>query len=681
MDAFLSEIFDVRGVDHTPFLDTTGGLSHALMMQDARLVLNAAFRYAWSQLSGGALPSARCFAEFRARQPPGSDPVPEIDLEAMTGWMLKSPDGPFQLMQGTRLMQERLALLRDGRFDVHVGVLKDPMSDTLHRAVVEKLVDRHMVLSSLGQIKLQVEKYMHTSLFVVYKDLTAGTSRTIDMTNLASGMIASHEEESLDVGQAVACRAPLRVGRGDSIKRRFSRDLHYQRRQFEKPYVTAQEHLMEYAEIVRMAIGAPWAVQEAQSCEVEQHAPVIASASVRLYTYERGGGGLRAPAPTVSTCATVTSSMLILFCSAADVTDAELSGFGEALGYKRVFRAHVGVGGSVIGSKSKSKDEKRLVYPLYFGDGADHWSYGLLASCLRRHLASPCPLQTQDRLHAPLLIDRCITSLALAKGILGLGIIVTCSPLGSAKHVILAVDTRPDPSATILSVMLALSNLERSADWAVRIMCSRRNRHEFERMLLPMCPGATFDSDTSELNVPVEAFDVQSSYNALMKNPATWKALLPARIVLTVQDDGLLLRRGVEKLMEDVVYLGAPWADELCNAPLKAMVPTLVGNGGLSLRNVLSMIKMSEGVSQADKMRLFHTRAEPIPEDVMYAALASVSPLPSQIVSAKSLACEQVPFASALGFHKPWPYWSVADTHAHMQQLIDEVDQALPGVM
>lgn len=262
MDAFLSELFDVREVDHVKFLDPVGGLSHVLMMKDERLVSNAAFRFAWMQLSGGALPSARCFAEFvlwnRLKNGVVDHNLP-VSLDTMTGWMRLHSDGPFFLTRGTSLIRDRLAVLEDGRFDVYVASLRDN-TPTLHRAIVEKLVDRHMVVSSARDTQLQVETCMHMSLYTMHKDLASSYSEPssdVRMTNPASGMIASHEEERSDIEGARACGAPLRVSRGDAIKRRFSRDLHFQRRQFDRPFLTATSELSHHAEVVRMAIGAP----------------------------------------------------------------------------------------------------------------------------------------------------------------------------------------------------------------------------------------------------------------------------------------------------------------------------------------------------------------------------------------------------------------------------------------
>lgn len=663
MDAFLSELFDVRGVDHIPFLDPlTGSLSHDFLMQDTRLICNAAFRFVWQQLSGGALPSARCFAEYnRYRSAQGKDTDTctgtgtDSSLSTMVDWMLNSHDGPFHIMRDTSLMRTRIDALGDGRHPAYLQRLRDASTRTLHRSLVEKLLDRHC--RDIPEV-VSLDTLMAKPLFAVYIEMTWQSefvSSSVQLTNLASGMFASHEEERehLDGHYATACLAPCRVGRGDAIKRRFSRDLHYQRRQFGKPYLSAPPELMDSANVVRLATGAPWVVRAQDAVEVERHSPTIASACVRLHTYHRDNrDGVRPPARTTG------RNVLILF---GEGTDSEMHAFGLAHGYERILRAR---------TDPEGVSDCPAIYSLYFGlGGASHWSYGILASSLRRHLVTPCPLETLVPSHARLLVDSCLTRLAIQRGIFdAVPRVFSVSPM--ARCVILAVETRADPSATVLSLALALSSLAQPLDWAVRVMCSHRNRWEMERMLRPMCPNVTLDSSTPELNL--ETFDVETSYNTLMKNPATWRSLLPSDVVLTVQDDGVLVRPGIEALMDHrAVYLGAPWADEHFNAPLKAMVPTLVGNGGLSLRNVRAMLSICEALPERESRRLFHNRVELIPEDVMYATMAAQLPSPRLTSIARSFSCEQVPFDAALGFHKPWPYWPVSATQRHMEILVN----------
>lgn len=675
MDAFVSELFDISGIDHSVFLDPSiGCLSHSLLMKDERLVTNAAFRFAWQKLSGGPMPSARCFAQF-ALGCPGA-----LTLGSITDWLLKSSDGPFHILSGTALMRERLATLQDGCFDAFVAAIRDARTGQLHLSLVKKLVDRHSTSLLDEDLNRVISRYLTKPLFITFRDLTwrAGIADVPhQITNLASGMVASREEERdiIDDSSRKACRALPRVGQVDSIKRRFARDLHFLRRQFARHYVTAPADLKAYAEVVRMAIDAPWVVDDRNCLEVERHAPVIASACVRLHTYGFGPT-LRPPADVIrGASGPHPCSMLIIFGAGSEVSDSELAEFGKRYGYNRIFRAHTHSHTHLSPYvPTRFNDSRMLVYPLFFGlDGSDDWTYGILASCLRKHLSSQCPLQSLNAADSHLLVDRCVLRCALSRGLLS-----PVTPFITSrfsKKAILAIDSRPDPSATVLSVAMALSCVANTRDWSVHIMCSRRNRSEFTRMMLPICPGAVIDDTSPDLNVPVKAFDIESSYNNLMKRADTWRSLLPAEIVLTVQDDGLLMRPGIEALIDQdeddggLMYVGAPWADHPCNLPLKHMVPDLNGNGGLSLRSVPTMIDIANGLSDLERRRLFHTRLELVPEDVIYASLASHDRSSPPSIP---LSCEQVPCLSALGFHKPWPYWSVEQTHTHMELLISE---------
>lgn len=659
MDAFLSEIFDVRGVDHLPFTDPlTGGVSHAALMRDERLVLNAAFRFAWAHLSGGAFPSARCFSDFIRTLPQPSTPT----LGHIAGWILTNPDGPFHILKGTSVIRERLASLEDGRFLGYLNSLREPSNKVLHSSIVQKLIDRH----SSHPDSHSVQRFIDTSLFSAYRDLTSNAPIADCFhvtTNLASAMVAP----VIEARSSLSCNAPLRVGRADAIKRRFSRDLHFQRMQFGKVYLTSPDVLLAHAEVVKIAVDAPWVVKNQHTSLVEQHAPVIASACIRLCLFQSS------PClPPAKVClgndVKLPTSFLIVFGAGIDVPDIDIASLGEGLGYHRIFRAFTSDDIDVY--VPPKVGHSRLVYPIFFpSEGTHHWSYGVLANILRRHLTTPCPFLSSASCHAQLLVDRCIVRVALARHIFSKAHFSTSL---SAQNIILAIDSRADPSPTILSVAIALSSLSDPMDWSVRILCSKRNKYEFERMLLPLCACAQFDASAPELNGPAEAFVVERSYNSLMLNPQTWRSLLPARVVLTVQDDGILFRPGVEKLIRpELVYLGAPWADLPCNAALKLMVPSLIGNGGLSLRNVPAMVEMAESLTETDRNRLYHSCLEAVPEDVVFASLAykrqSLSPDASSL---PNLSCEEVPDNLALGFHKPWPYWSVMQTHSHMEAIV-----------
>lgn len=680
MDAFLTDLFDQPGVDVKPFLDPlTGGISHARLLADPRLIRNAAFRFVSQRLAGGPLPSGRCFAEY-AKHTENDVQTCQPDLEHILTWLLMTCGGSFCILRDTELIRARVTLLRDGIFREYIKSLADITSGTLHRALVEKMMDRHAVLNKDTDSQLQTK--LKQSLLSTHMQLVGGAERACEQDligNPISGMLASHEEVADETG---LCTGHM-IGRNDALKRRLSRDLHFTKRQYSKPWVTASLELMDRAEVVRMAIGSPWAVEESVALRCEHHVPVIFGTCVRLHTWIDGMGlsNLRPPCTSCLPLPTMPTSMLIVFGASELVTDAEIAEQGLAAGFMRIFR--VGVARTHVETcMSGDKDRKPpLVYTLFFGaQGTSDWTYGLAASTLRRHLSSPCPYETNAVVNSHLLVDRCIIRMALTRGVLG----GTRSrhPVGKiedSEHVILAIDSRQDPSATMLSITIALSSLSDPSTWAVRMMCSRANRATCERMLGEVCTSFSICDASPELNVPPEAFNVETSYNNLMKSVTTWRALLPARNVLTVQDDGLLLRHGLESLdggrvlkeESRTAYLGAMWADAPYNKHLKALVPSLVGNGGLSLRKVREMIRVCEALPASELRRLFHSRAEPIPEDVMFASRSASSMEAGAVRQlAQAFCCEMVRSTNALGFHKPWPYWACSETHAHMESLL-----------
>eukprot|EP00798_Chlamydomonas_sp_ICE-L_P001289 gene1289-biopygen14150 len=97
-------------------------------------------------------------------------------------------------------------------------------------------------------------------------------------------------------------------------------------------------------------------------------------------------------------------------------------------------------------------------------------------------------------------------------------------------------------------------------------------------------------------------------------------------MALFVQDDGMIVRPGIEEDEEIMAqdYVGAPWADAPANAELKRLVPTLVGNSGLSLRRVDACLDVTEPTTtpvhrMSGGGRLFNFNLQPEPEDVFFA--------------------------------------------------------------
>lgn len=143
-----------------------------------------------------------------------------------------------------------------------------------------------------------------------------------------------------------------------------------------------------------------------------------------------------------------------------------------------------------------------------------------------------------------------------------------------------------------------------------------------------------------------------------MQDAGLWRYLEERgyKKALIVQDDGFLLKRGIERFLE-WDYVGAPWADTRANEYIKHNInPELVGNGGLSIRSVDKMREVCEKYV-LEKRELFYANLTCIPEDVYftkYVIKIGGKVAPNYI--ARYFAVEQVLEPTAIGIHKAWPY-------------------------
>jgi hypothetical protein len=216
---------------------------------------------------------------------------------------------------------------------------------------------------------------------------------------------------------------------------------------------------------------------------------------------------------------------------------------------------------------------------------------------------------------------------------------------------------------TALSVLVTLSSL-RTSSWSATVFTSAAAAPQYDRWLRPHAPRirigilealshATFDTE---------------DYNRLLKSPTFWKYFTAPR-VLVIQDDGMIVRRGLEDDAEllSCGYVGAPWPSASTGpaaahaAVLRdAGVPeSLVGNGGLSLRNTGWTLATAEaGESDGGSRRLYNHDSQPVPEDVFFSSAPS-PPLPCPRSAAERFSVESrvpPPGVRPFGFHKPWAY-------------------------
>jgi hypothetical protein len=210
----------------------------------------------------------------------------------------------------------------------------------------------------------------------------------------------------------------------------------------------------------------------------------------------------------------------------------------------------------------------------------------------------------------------------------------------------------------------------------VRVLCSDAAAPFFEREFGPACVGR-FERLSAASPPLVDRFDMDA-YNDFMASPEPWRALRErwgARRALMVQSDGVLCRRGLEadaRLMA-AVYVGAPWARCAANAELEARAPSMVGNGGLSLRDVVWCEAVASATPAADQLPFMHRMAR-VPEDVFFADMACREGAAAKEDDAERFAFEQrAPSARALGMHKPWPYMSPGAVADHLDAALSEL--------
>lgn len=220
----------------------------------------------------------------------------------------------------------------------------------------------------------------------------------------------------------------------------------------------------------------------------------------------------------------------------------------------------------------------------------------------------------------------------------------------NAKNAVILIDGRSNV-LSILSCVITLMNIDRKR-WNLCIFTSSSAIKFYESF---------FHHTIQVIHEPSLdkfPFDIED-YNTLLKSEQLWGQLQAYDNVLTIQDDGMLIRPGVERFIGLYDYIGAPWALHPCNEMLKVIGnPQQIGNGGLSLRNPKLILEIIKNTSE-DPIQLFNQDLQPIPEDVFFAnkVYNAGGRIPSR-EEAMKFSIEQVFDSQALGFHKIWSYLS-----------------------
>jgi hypothetical protein len=221
-----------------------------------------------------------------------------------------------------------------------------------------------------------------------------------------------------------------------------------------------------------------------------------------------------------------------------------------------------------------------------------------------------------------------------------------------AKNAIVIVDNRPN-FLNIVAIKSSLMNLVADA-WDVVVFCRKEDKAYYASRL---GEEATYVTDA---DIPSSKRFDMVFYNELLKSPSFWARLMHYDRVLMVQDDGFIVKPGMEDEFLTYDYVGAPWKrDAPYNAYMAGwgLAPNYVGNGGLSLRNPTAMLEICSKNSVARK-GIHYDGLQPEPEDVFFSKMCLKKGLnvPSY-EQAQRFSSEEI-IGDSYGFHKVFGYFS-----------------------
>jgi hypothetical protein len=262
----------------------------------------------------------------------------------------------------------------------------------------------------------------------------------------------------------------------------------------------------------------------------------------------------------------------------------------------------------------------------------------------KKHMELCCPLQNMNGRNSLLLYFN-FSYMYFLKNIEKISGIEDKQSKDKQYKVVL-LDNRPNP-LSVLSVLFTLSNLNMM--WSCKIYTSKKGVPYYEKLLGHLVEVV----ELNELNTPKFHIDI---YNNILKSPDFWKSI-DADKTLIIQDDGVLLKPGIDRFME-YDYIGASWVDNVNNEYIKKNITAdLVGNGGFSLRTNDYMIQICEKF-QKEKTWLFYKNMTQMPEDVYFIyglkKLADAK-LPTYQTGTE-FASEEICNMNSIGIHKMWAY-------------------------
>jgi len=230
-----------------------------------------------------------------------------------------------------------------------------------------------------------------------------------------------------------------------------------------------------------------------------------------------------------------------------------------------------------------------------------------------------------------------------------------------ATNCVVCIDNRIS-SLSIFSILFSLSNL--GVNWTCRLYTSEKSHPYYEKVLSRICDVVVYKM----LDIHTFHIDI---YNTLLKSESFWDTIEYEKCLI-IQNDGILLRKGIDDFM-DFDYVGAPWIDCETNTYIKQKInPQLVGNGGLSLRNVEAM-RLICREHDDEKHTLFYNNICEIPEDVWITKyLVELNyKLPTH-KRASYFSSEEILNMKSLGVHKLWAYQSPENVTMYLDGILTE---------
>lgn len=154
----------------------------------------------------------------------------------------------------------------------------------------------------------------------------------------------------------------------------------------------------------------------------------------------------------------------------------------------------------------------------------------------------------------------------------------------------------------------------------------------------------SIEGGISVIKIDVDNFMI-NDYNNMLLGETFWNKI-NAEHILIFQGDSMLLRKGIDDYL-DYDYVGAPWPHDS---------PTVIGNGGLSLRKKSFIMKVFKeyDINNAP-LQLKPEFLDKVPEDVYFSyGLTYLGGKIPSFDNAKKFSVESIYCDDPVGMHQMW---------------------------